>query len=82
MGSAQFVGLGIPKFAMEYFSYRIRIKIRICNTEVYFYKNMKSYSTMTFVLVYYKTELNTSDMSDFVHPTSHIQVFFCSSHIW
>ena len=30
---------------------------------------------MTFV-VYYKTELNTSDMSDFVHPSSHVQVFF------
>ena len=72
MGSAQFVGLGIPKFAMEYFFPRIRFH----NTEMY-QKGiaMKCFITMTFV-VYYKTELNTSDMSDFVHPSSHLQVFF------
>ena len=72
MGSAQFVGLGIPKFAMEYIFRQIRIR----NTGTYFKEiTTKCRITMTFV-VYYKTELNTSDMSDFVHPSSHVQVFF------
>ena len=56
-------------------------EIRIRNTETYFKEiTTKFRITMTFV-VYYKTELNTSDMSDFVHPSSHVQVFFCSSHL-
>ena len=50
--------------------------IRIRNTGTYFEEiTTKCRITMTFV-VYYKTELNTSDMSDFVHPSSHVQVFF------
>ena len=77
MGSAQFVGLGIPKFAKEYFFPWKCIRI----TGTYFEEiTTKCRITMTFV-VYYKTELNTSDMSDFVHPSSHVQVFFCSSHL-
>ena len=45
MGSAQFVGLGIPKFAMEYFFRQIRIR----NIGTYFEEiTMKCRITMTF----------------------------------